>query len=196
MPLKNVLSVVAGILFVLGYAPYITGILKKQTKPSKASWLIWATLDLITIIAMLVKHTVNGQIVGAVAGSWIVVALAFKYGTPGWSRLDKFCLGGAALGLALWKIFGDPVFGLVTSQSVVLIASFPTFASAWRDPRMESRLGWTCWWLSCVLTVIAIPHWTLMDAFQPIVWLAIETTMMFILFVKPLRKREKPCRNS
>ena len=190
MSLKNTLSVLAGVLVVLGYAPYIRAILKRQTKPSKASWIIWATLDLITIIAMFVKHTVNGQIVGAVAGSWVVVALAIKYGTPGWTKLDKFCLGGSALGIALWLAFSSPVLCLMTSQSVVVIASFPTFASSWRSPSAESRLGWTCWWLSCVLATIAIPHWTLMDAFQPLAWSAIETTMMFILFVRPrLMKR-------
>jgi hypothetical protein len=40
---KQTLSVIAGILFVAGFFPYIKAILKGETKPAKASWIIWAT---------------------------------------------------------------------------------------------------------------------------------------------------------
>jgi len=164
-------------------------VVKSETKPVKASWIIWASLDTITLAGMTAKHSLNGQIVGAVAGAWIVVVLAMKYGIPGWTKLDKFCLGGALLGIALWAIFNSPVMGLVTSVSVVFLGSFPTFVSAWHDPCRENKVAWTIFWASCVFAVMAIPKLTLQDAMQPITFFLIESIMMYILYIRPKLKQ-------
>jgi len=55
---KETLSVLAGLLFVVGFVPYIRAILQKETKPAKATWLIWASLDTITFVGMFFKDTV------------------------------------------------------------------------------------------------------------------------------------------
>jgi len=187
--LKDTLSVIAGILFVIGFVPYIRAVVAGTTKPAKASWIIWASLDTITLVGMRVQHAVNGQIIGAVASVWIVVAVALKYGTPGWTKLDKFCLAGAVLGIVLWKTFSSPTLGIVTSNSVVFLGSIPTFVSAWKDPTREDKVGWTIFWLSCICAVVAIPHLTFDDAVQPIVFYSIETAMMCLIYIRPLMIR-------
>lgn len=91
------------------------------------------------------------------------------------------------LGIILWQVFGDPLFGMLTSLIVVLLGSFPTFASAWQDPSKENRLAWTLFWVSCIAALIAVPAWTLVDAAQPIVFTIIESVMMYILYFRPLK---------
>lgn len=183
--MREALSALAGLLFVAAFVPYIRAILRKETKPAKASWLIWASLDTITLAGMFSKGTTNGQILGAVLGSWVVVVFAMKYGTSGWTKLDKLCIGGAVLGITLWGVFNSPVLGIATVLGVVFTGSIPTFVSAWKDPSREDKLAWTIFWVSCVCAVIAIPHWTIADVSQPITFFAIETIMMYILFVRP-----------
>lgn len=185
MAFKTVLSIVAGVLFIAAFVPYIRAILRGETKPAKASWLIWATLDSITIAGMYAEGTVNGQIIGAVCGAWTVAMLALKYGMPGWTKLDKSCLAGAVLGIVLWRVFSNPVLGITTSLSVVFLGSIPTFSSAWKDPNREDRTAWTVFWLSCVVAVIAVPQWTLADAAQPITFFVTESIMMYILYFRP-----------
>lgn len=187
--MKEILSVLAGLLFITGFVPYIRAILRKETKPSKASWIIWASLDYIVLAGMITEHTVNGQILGAVIGSSIVIGLAMKYGTPGWTKTDKFSLGGAVLGIMLWLVFSSPVIGSVITCIVGFLGSIPTFTSAWKDSSSEDKLAWTIFWISCVCAVIAIPHRTLADAAQPITFFAIETVMMYILYIKPRKVR-------
>lgn len=182
MEFKQSLSVIAGILFIIGFIPYIRAIWRGETKPAKASWIIWATLDSITLAGMIAKDTLNGQILGAVIGAWVVVILALLYGTSGWTKLDKFCLSGAVLGIILWQAFSSPVLGIMTSLSVVFLGSFPTFASAWKNPAQENRTAWTIFWVSCLLATAAIPRWTLADAAQPITFLIIESIMMYLLY--------------
>ncbi len=178
------LSVVAGVVFIAGFVPYILAILRRETKPAKTSWIIWCGLDVLVLAGMFAKHTVNGQIIGAVAGSLIVIALAIKYGIPGWTRIDKFCLAGAILGIILWLVFSDPNLGIMTSCTVGFLGSVPTFVSAWKNPSRENKWAWTIFWVSCVCTVIAIPHWTLASAAQPVTFLMIENIMMYILFIR------------
>jgi hypothetical protein len=185
--MKSLFSTVAGLLFVLAFVPYIIAILKGKTKPAKMSWFIWATMDTILFAGMLAKHAVNGQIVGAICGAWIVFFLALKHGVPGWTKIDKVCLGGTILALLLWKISGDATVGIVTSLCAGLLGSVPTFVSAWKDPSRESKLAWTTYWVSCLFALLAVPSWTLADAGQPIVFTMIETTMVSILYLKPRR---------
>jgi len=183
------LFVLSGILFIAGFAPYIISIIRKETKPAKASWIIWVTLDTITLFGMLTKETANGQIIGAVIGGWLTVILTLKYGIPGWSKLDKFCLRGAIIGIVLWQTFNNPILGILTSQVVTFLGSIPTFLSAWKNPSRENKSAWTIFWISCICAVIAIPHWTLADATQPITFFLVESVMMYILFINPLVKR-------
>jgi hypothetical protein len=182
---KDVLSVLAGALVIVAFVPYIWAILRKEAQPAKATWIVWAFLDTITFAGMLAKHSMNGQIVGSICGAWTIVLLTLKYGKSGWTLLDKLCLGGAFLGIALWQAFNNPVLGIVTSLSVVFLGSFPTFASAWNDPSKEDRTAWTIFWLSCVVAMFAIPAATLADAAQPTTFFLIETTMVCILYLRP-----------
>lgn len=187
MIVKDILSILGGIFAIAGFVPYIRAIMLKQTKPAKASWVIWATLDTITFFGMYAKHSLNGQMIGIMAGVWIVVVAALKYGESGWTILDKSCLFGALVGIILWVAFDSPVLGIMISLGIIFLGSIPTFVSAWKDPSRENKLGWVIYWFSCVFTLAALPAWTLADAAQPIIFFLIETVMIYILFVRPRR---------
>jgi hypothetical protein len=177
-------SILAGLVFVAAFVPYIRAILRKETKPTKSTWIIWATLDTITFTGMWAEHAVNGQIIGAVFGAWTVAALSFRYGVPGWSKTDIQCLAGAALGLLLWKLFNSPTLGMLTTLIVVFLGSIPTFKSAMEDPSRENKTAWAIYWFSCVCALLAVPQWNIANALQPITFFVIESVMIYILFLR------------
>jgi len=107
-----------------------------------------------------------------------------KIGMPGWTKLDKWCIGGAVLGIILWQVFDEANFGIVISNIVIAIGSIPTFRSAWKDPSHENKLAWTMFWISCWLAVIAIPQWTLADAAQPVTFFIVDGIVTCILFIR------------
>lgn len=182
--MKNTLSVLAGIIWVVAFIPYIISILSHKTKPMKVSWIIWLTIDYITFFGMMAKHSLNGQMIGVVSGGTIVLVLALIYGDRGWTKLDKWCLGGAVSGVILWQVFKDPNVGIAAALTVGLIGSFPTVVSAWRDPSRENRLAWTLFVVSCVFAILAIPQWTFQDAAQPIAFLIIDAMVAFVLYFR------------
>lgn len=182
--MKNIYSVLAGIIWVVAFIPYIIAILSHKTKPMKSSWIIWLTIDSIIFAGMIAKHSLNGQMVGAVSGGIIILVLVLIYGDRGWTKLDKWCLGLAVFGVILWQIFRDPNAGIATALAVGIIGSFPTVVSVWRDPSRENRLAWTLFVVSCVFAIIAIPKWTFQDAAQPIVFLIIDVAVAFVLYFR------------
>ncbi|MDP2631724.1 MAG: hypothetical protein Q8P30_03080 [Candidatus Uhrbacteria bacterium] len=183
--MQQIFNVLAGVLCVVAYVPYILAIIRKRTKPMKSTWLIWATLDTVTFAGMWSEGTVNGQIIGTVFGACTIAILTFKFGEHGWTLLDKLCLMGAVLGIGLWQVFDNPTLGIVTALSVVFLGSIPTFVSAWEDPTKEDRTAWMLYWLSCVCALIAVPAWTIQDAMQPITFFLIQSIMIFILIIRP-----------
>lgn len=183
--MKETLNVLAAVLFIGGFIPYIYTVVRGRTKPSKASWVIWASLDALTAAGMYASDSLNGQIVGAACGAWTVALLSLWYGERGWTSLDKACLLGGGIGIVLWLTIGSPLPAIITAMVVLAVGGIPTLVSAWKDPRREDRLAWTLFWLSCLCAVLAIPQWTLEDALQPINFAAFDTAMMGILFLRP-----------
>lgn len=190
---KEYLDTLSGVLFVLAFVPYVLAILgrdlrfqklDKPARPSKTSWLIWASLDSIALYGMRLTHTINGQIIGAVLGSGLIAILAMKYGVKGWTRLDMVCLALGALA-ATFVLFGDPSIGIVSSCIGLFVGSWTTFESAWKDPAKENGVAWTIFWISCVLAMAAITEWTPAGAAQPTTFFVIETIMMYLLFIRP-----------
>lgn len=183
--MKSTFSLIAGILCLLAFVPYIWAILKGETKPSKATWLIWVSLDSITLYGMYLERSLNGQIIGAAIGSLAITVLAMVYGTPGYTRLDECCFAAAVISIGL--MFYNPQWAMLASLAAIFVGAFPTFRSAWKDPSREDKLAWTTFFLSCLFAMGAIPKWTVEDAAQPVTFLVIESVMMYLLYVRPAK---------
>lgn len=183
----------AGLLFGFAFVPYIIGICWKGKQPKKASWLLWFILDAIILYGMYYGEGANGQIVVATIGSGFVTCLAFWFGKPGWTPLEKWCLGGSVLGILLWKIFDSPETGIIISLILIFIASLPTYFSGLEDPERESKLAWLLFGTSGIVAVYAIKapvsDWTIMNAAQPVGFFLCNSIMMVIIFLLGARGR-------
>lgn len=183
---REMLSDISGVLFLLGFYSYSKAIIRKETVPVKVTWLVAVALDFITYAGMAQKHTVNAQIVAACVGATFVAALSLKFGASGWKTIDKICAGGALLGIALWIAFGDSNVGIVISCLTMVIACAPMFKATWIDPSKEDKMSWTIFFVSCIFELFAVAHWTIAEAAQPITFTMIELTMVLLVYLRPL----------
>lgn len=190
---QTIMSWLAFGLVMAAFVPYARAILRKETKPAIASWIIWGMLDYITFVAMWKQGVVNGQILGACTGVLVIVLLAFRHGTAGWGKLDTFCLIGGFSGIGIWLTLDSPFLGMVASLFVVFTASIPTFVNGWKHPENENKMGWLLFWLSCFPAIAGVKAWMIVDLAQPVTFLVIETAMVYLLFVRPrFRPELKP----
>lgn len=178
------MDILSGILFFIAFLPYAWAITHHQTVPSPVTWAIWASIDTLALAAMWKKKTVNGQIIGAVAGAWIIAALAVHFGKSSFEPVEWFAAVGAAIGIVLWLTTGDAMLALVLSQIATFIGAIPTFVDAYRNPTQEDPIAWTIWFASCVCALLAIRTWKLAEALQPITFTAIETPMVVLVVIR------------
>lgn len=183
------IQMVAGVVFCLGFYPYLDALTQRLIRPPKSTWLIWATVDWMLFAGMYAGGTMNGQILGACIGSTVVAILTLFYGAPGWSTLDKRCLLVAALGVGLWQVTDYEELSITVSTIVLLVGSLPLIRSAVEDPTHQSKGAWTLYFASCVLTVIAIPEWDFGHVVPVLSFVIPDTAMMYLVVVRPLWHR-------
>lgn len=176
----------SGFLFFLGFFPYAWAIFKGETVPSPVSWAIWASTDTLALVAMISKKKQTGQLIGAVAGAWIITALAVLYGSPTMGSVEWVSIIGASVGILLWQVTGDALFAIICSQAAVFVGAFPTFVNAYHNPGQEDPLSWSIWTASCVCQLLAIKEWSVANALQPLNFTVIEVTMVTLVIIRPL----------
>lgn len=193
MNISNFLSVLSGIVILIAFFPYIRAIVKKETSPRKATWLVWAAGDWIVLAGMLAKGTVSGLIAAACLGATTIFILSLRYGEPGWSNRDKVCLSLSASAIVLWQYFGESNIGIAFSLLSLAIAAWPTYVSAWGKPQNEDAKGWVIFNISSFLGVLGIAHLTFADVAPPVAFMLIDAPMLYLLFIRPasLRRREQ-----
>lgn len=192
MTTSEKLSTLSGVIFALGYVPYIRAVWRDRhlptrtpgkKEPSVASWIIWLVLDVTTIISLLIKHAMVGQMLGAFVGSIVVVYLAWRYGTRTLELSDKICLALVGVSLLLGT-FLDLTWTIAINSIATLIGSVPTYKSVWKDYRREEPLAWILYTASCIPALCAIPAWTFKDTVQPFVYTGGSLIVLYLLFIR------------
>jgi hypothetical protein len=183
--LSDAFSFVSAIFFVAAVLPYVADITLGEAKPRKATWLVWMTGDWIILAGMFAKGTYNGLIIAACFGATAIFILSLLKGERGWTTRDKVCLSLSGVAILLWQYFGESNWGIGFSALSLAIAAWPTYVSAWHNPRNESAIGWILFVFSSFLGVCAIRQMTFADIVPPSVFLAIDLPMMYLLFLRP-----------
>jgi hypothetical protein len=189
--IKTTVSILSGLVFIFAFIPYIKAIVRKQTRPRKATWLVWAVGDIIILIGMLAKHTVSGLMIGAVLGATTTFILSLKFGEPGWTKRDKICLALSGIAIVLWICFQDSNVGIALSLVGLAIAAWPTYVSAWNTPENEDLKGWILFNTSSILGALAIPHRTFADIAPAVTFVLIDLPMLYLLLIRPRLKTSK-----
>lgn len=193
MNISDALSVLSGIVILIAFFPYIRAIVKRQTSPRKATWLIWATGDWIILAGMIAKGTISGLIAAACLGATTIFILSLFYGEAGWKTRDKVCITLSGAAILLWQYFGESNLGIGFSLLSLAIAAWPTYVSAWEKPENEDTKAWIIFNISSFLGVLGIRHLTFTDIAPPVTFMLIDLPLIYLLFIRPasLRRRRQ-----
>ena len=181
------MSTLSGVLFFAAYLPYLWAIVNHQTVPSPVSWAIWASDETLALLAMKKEKSLNGQIVGAVVGAWIVTVLALIFGKPVIGPVECICIATAVLGIVLWQKTGNAVLAIICYQIAVFAGAIPTIVNGYQTPSREDPVAWSIWFASCICALLAIrkEKWTLSNALQPLTFTTIESIMVILVVIRP-----------
>jgi len=176
-------GILAGILSLLAFVPYINAIRRRQIRPNRASWWIWS----VVILILLASSYSSGAVetlwvpVGLTLGNLVVVFLSFRYGQGGWNRLDRVCLGGAGLSLLLWWFFQAPWVALMLNIAIDCLGALPTIWKAHVEPESEDFLSWTLFLSAYTLNLLALDNWAFSLSVYPLYLFGLAATIVVLL---------------
>jgi hypothetical protein len=152
------IGILAGILSIIMYLPYIKDTIKGITHPHRASWLIWSSLGLIAFFTQLAKGATNSLWMTAAQtlGTLLVFLLALKLGVGGFNKRDKISLLVAALGLMIWLFTKEAAYALLITIAVDAIGAGLTAIKAYEMPESETLITWILSAVSGLLGAIAV----------------------------------------
>src|SRR6185295_20064326 len=95
------IGIIAGIIALSGYIPYIISILRGKTKPNRATWFIWAMIGGLLAISYAAAGDPKAiwLPIGYFLGPFVTAILSIRYGYSVWSKLDTICVIAALLSL-------------------------------------------------------------------------------------------------
>ena len=152
------IGILAGLISIIMYIPYVRDILKGTTKPERASWLIWSVLGLIAVTSQLSKGATDSiwMTVAQSTGTIIIFLLSIKCGFGGLARRDFIALVAAGTGLCLWFLTNDAIYALAITIVIDGIGAFLTALKSYEFPDSETVITWVLGLTSAVLGTISV----------------------------------------
>lgn len=186
MPYKELLSASAIALTIVGFYPYIRGIMLNSIKPHVFSWVIWGTTTFVVFLAQLqAKGGAGAWAIGVSACITIGIAiLAFlKRGDVTITKVDWTFFLTALSSLPLWYFTDDPLSAVVVLTAVDLLGFGPTVRKAYVFPHSESLLFFGIFLCRNLLVVLALETYVVVTWLFPVsVAVACGLLMTLIVF--------------
>ena len=186
--LKAIFGLIAAIVSIFCYIPYIITTIKGKTRPNVATWLTWMILSIVVTASSFAAGAFNTLWVPlcGVLGQGTIAFLAIKLGKGNWSYFDIICLFCVGLGLALWLHFDSPMIALTMTLAVDLVGVLPTFKKSYQEPESENLLTWVLYLLSSVFLILSVESWTLALGLFPIYLFTVNFIIVLLLLREKL----------
>lgn len=184
----------AGVISFAAFIPYVIAILRRETKPNRATWWIWTIVGFM-LGASYYFSGANQTIwvpVSYIIGPFFIAILSIKYGEGGWTRFDRNCLLGTGVSLILWWVFNSSLIALLINIFIDLIGALPTIKKSYREPEKEDETAWILFFLGNIINLFAIETWKFAIIIYPIyMLLCCGTITVLVIFRKPNRAKER-----
>ena len=191
--LTETAGMVAGILTLLSFIPYIISILRKKTRPNRASWFIWTVVGFMcgaSYYSAGASHTICVP-VSYMIGPFFTAILSLKYGEGGWTRFDRGCLLVAGASLGLWWVFNSPLVALVINLIIDFMGALPTIRKSYYEPEKEDKTAWAMGFMGNTANLFAVERWSFAIAVYPVYMFIGCGIITALIFFRPRgQKRE------
>lgn len=189
--IHETLGIIAGVLALIGYVPYIISIFAGKTRPNKATWIIWTLVGGLLAFSYLAEGDRNAIWVpiGYFIGPLIVAILSFRYGYATWTKFDKICVVVALISIVPWVLSKDATFTLLINVFIDLAGALPTILKSYREPETEDFSAWFIFFVANTIEVFSISRWNIAATYPIYLFLLAGSIVVLILKGKIRNKR-------
>ena len=194
---KNILIILAGILTVCSYFPYIKSILKNETKPHLYTWLIWTFTQGIAATALFytdLGFSFSVILLGFLL-CFLVFVLSFKYGIKEKSKTDLFFLFLAVLSILIWFFTGTPLYSVILISIVDGLGYVPTIRKTIKNYRTENIHFWVINTFVCIFLLLSLDIFSFINSVFLSTILAGNIIIVSIILFFKFKDRKKNYKN-
>lgn len=191
--MREIISVIAGLIAIGGMVPYIIDTIKGKTKPNLVSWFTWTILTSIGAAAAFSEGAVTTAIFSAASAfsTFLVVVLGLRNGIKHYTRFDVICQMMALIGIILWRVTNDAAIAVAVVVITDFIAALPTIRHSWRDPHAETASAFAAAAFGAALTLFTITQFSFVALAYPIYLTLANIFAVAVLLYRRPRVKEK-----
>lgn len=184
----EIITILASLLGLYAFYPYIRDILRGKTHPHVFSWVVWGLLMIIAFFAQVSEEAGPAAAVTGIFAllNLVVVALALRHGERTITRGDWVMLATALLAIPLWLATKNPVWSVVLISMIDVVAFIPTFRKSWGKPGEETLQTYILCGASFALSLLVVEAVNLSTILYPATLMT--TNAVFVAMVA-LRRR-------
>jgi hypothetical protein len=181
---KNVLGYLSLVVSVIGYAPYIAAIVKRQCRPHAFSWITWTLTGSLAYAAQGSRDAGPGAwvtgfaVVACAAISW----LALRYGERRITRIDKILFSLSLAAIPLWVLTKDPLWSVVLLVAISYLGFLPTFRKTYYYPYDEIAFFYVSVIVKFLLGIAALDQYSLVTVLCPLNSVIINSVFLAMMF--------------
>ena len=190
LPAPVLCGLIAGLLSLYGYIPYIYDTLRGRCRPQRSSWLIWSVPSCVFFYTHVTEGAGASLFFAAVqcVCTVIVFLTSLRWGMGSFLRAPDVCaIGVACIGLALWYWTHDPLIALGLSILVGMSGGVMTVIKAYKRPHTESFGPWVIAAVASTLSLVAVGemNWVLL-AYPAYLW-TLRVVIVGAMVLSPYR---------
>ncbi len=151
-------GIIAGVVGISGYIPYIRDILRRTTKPDRIAWLIWTFEYAALFFAQLSAGAnyslwiVGLQLIGVV----VIFCLSLRFGLGVFSRQTKILLVSVFTALLIWYGTQNAAIAILILIAVEMSGVILTMVKVHKKPGSETISFWILIGLTGILGIPAV----------------------------------------
>lgn len=167
--MKSIVIIVAIIIALAGYIPYIRDCIKGKNRPHVISWFIWALVSFIAFGIQLLNHGGAGSYINLFMGIICTTIFFFglKNGTKDITKVDWVAFILAMIAIVLWLIVKQPLLSIILVIFIDIMSFLPTMLKGWRNPYTETALTYGLSGVKNALSIYALGTYSLVNVMYP-----------------------------
>jgi len=164
MNIKIILTIIATIIGIVAFFPYIRDIVQLKTKPHAYTWLIWAITQTTAVVGILHGGGGLGSLNLMVGTLFVIFIFLFslKYGSRNITKGDTIILVAAFCAVLFWWQLDRPILAVIMVSIIDVLGYVPSLRKSYQEPWSETLVSWMLFSLSNVFAILALSEYNLL----------------------------------
>lgn len=178
---------------ITAYVIYLYSIFKNKIKPHAFTFLAWSLILGVNFFVQLFSGVGESSILLGtnLLGCFIIFVLCIIKGYTSYDKIDWLCLFLAVVAIILWLITKIPLYSVILSCIIDLLAFLPSFRKSFHKPNDDSALTFFISGFEYLLSFPAYKVFSFVVLLYPVTVLTLDFVYAGMVVLRRVQLRNK-----